>query len=204
MLLFLSDVKVFDGKISVADYKDIGETKTTNESAVRYLAEIKKQKLNKIFAFVSKKVSGKITCKKINENDNKNEIVDYIDENGKTCTHLEYFKKRITNAVVDDIDDAIEPCDFDENTDIQGPMETVTKMAQMIQDYVKNLSKEDEVRLHVDMTGGMRHASMMMLVLTRLIQYTGVKIGHILYSNFATDRKSRNEKIYNRRTNCAG
>ena len=51
LLLFLSDVKVFKGNVSVANYKYIGDTKTTNESAVRYLSKIKGAPPNKIFYF---------------------------------------------------------------------------------------------------------------------------------------------------------
>ena len=81
----------------------------------------------------------------------------------------------------------MQPCEFDENADIPKTMESVIKMASMIQDYIATL-KNSEVTLHVDMMGGMRHASLMMLVITRLIQYSGVKIGNILYSNYSRDR----------------
>ena len=47
----------------------------------------------------------------------------------------------------------------------------------------------------------MRHASLMMLVITWLIQYSGVKIGYILYSNFDRDRAEQfveeSNEIYN-------
>ena len=186
LLLFLSDVKISNGVASIAHYKDIGETKTTNESAVRYLSKIKGMPPNKIFYFASKKVQSTI----------KN-----FQEGGKTFTHVEYFENRIASDVDGNIKNVMQPCDFDENADIFQTMEVVIKMASMIQEYIGTLPKNTEVNLHVDMTGGMRHASLMMLVITRLIQYSGIKIGYILYSNFARDREEQfveeSNEIYN-------
>ena len=178
LLLFLSDVKLSkDDKgatcIRPAHYRGIGETKTTNESAVRYLAKIKESKPSKIFYFATDKV--------------KSTIKDF-QENGKTFSHVSYFEHRISDDVDGDISEVMQPCDFNENADINQTMNVVIKMASMIQKYA---AKNEEVTLHVDMTGGMRHASLMMLVIARLIQYSGVKIGYILYSNFARDREEQ-------------
>ena len=189
LLLFLSDVKVSNGVVKPANYKDIGETYTTNESAVRYLSQIQKAPPSKIFYFSSNKVK-----EFIKKDRNSNE--DFT-ENGETFTHISYFEKRIINYVDGKIKDVMQPCDFNENADIQQTMEVVIKMASMIQEYIVTLPKDTEVTLHVDMTGGMRHASLMMLVITRLIQYSGVKIGYILYSNFVSVRVEESNGIYN-------
>ena len=175
LLLFLSDVKVYGGVVSKATYKGIGETETTNESAVRYLAKIKKAPPDKIFYFASNKVKAPI----------KNFQVD-----GKEISHVKYFENRIADAVVGDIKNVMQDCEFDEDADIAETMETVIEMASKIQNYIET-QKGTKVTLHVDMTGGMRHASLMMLVITRLIQYSGVKIGYVLYSNFNRDREEQ-------------
>ncbi len=178
MLLFLSDVKSFNGVVSSTYYKNISDieeerkTETTNESAVRYLAKKKNAPPDKIFYFASQKVQGNI------EN-----------YNGGKISHVDYFKNRITKDVVGNVEEVMEPCEFNENADIQQTMDTVIEMASKIQKYIGTLSNSTEVTLHVDMTGGMRHASLMMLVITRLIQYSGVKIGNILYSNYDRDRR---------------
>ena len=173
LLLFLSDVKVFGGKVSPANYKAIGETQTTNESAVRYLAKVKGAKPDKIFCFTSDLVKGNIKG--------------YL-ENSSPITHIKFFTNRIADDINGVVDDVIETCDFYEDADIQKTMASVIEMASKIQEYVSKLSNDTEVKLHVDMTGGMRHASLMMLVITRLIQYSGVTIGNILYSNFNRNR----------------
>lgn len=173
LLLFLSDVKVYGGKVSPANYKDIGETQTTNESAVRYLAKVKGAKPDKIFCFTSDLVKGNIKG--------------YL-ENSSPITHIKFFTNRIADDINGVVDDVIETCNFYEDADIQKTMESVVEMASKIQDYVSKLPDDTEVKLHVDMTGGMRHASLMMLVITRLIQYSGVTIGNILYSNFNRNR----------------
>ena len=187
LLLFLSDVKVDKdtGIVRKTNYKEIGETETTNESAVRYLAKIKGAPPDKIFYFASNKVKSPIENFKVDN---------------KEISHVEYFENCIAGDVVGDIKGVMQECKFDEEADISKTMESVIEMASKIQKYVET-EKDDKVTLHVDMTGGMRHASLMMLVITRLIQYSGVKIGYILYSNFNRDRKEQfveeSNDIYN-------
>ncbi len=190
LLLFLSDVKVDKntGIVSTATYSNISKnedertTETTNESAVRYLAKIKNAPPDKIFYFASKTVKAPI----------KNFTVD-----GKEISHVKYFENRIKNDIVgNDIEKVMEPCEFDEDAAMSKTMDTVIEMASKIQAYVET-EKNDKVTLHVDMTGGMRHASLMMLVITRLIQYSGVKIGYILYSNFHRGIVEESNDIYN-------
>lgn len=177
LLLFLSDVKIYGGVVSKATYKEIGETETTNESSVRYLSKIKKAPPDKIFYFASKKVKAPIENFKVA---------------GKEISHVEYFANCIKHDVVGDIETVMQECEFDETANMSKTMESVIDMASKIQKYIET-QKVSEVTLHVDMTGGMRHASLMMLVITRLIQYSGVKMGYVLYSNFDRDRPKRGE-----------
>ena len=183
LLLFLSDVKVRNGIVSVATYSNISadeekrKTETTNESAVRYLSQIENAPPNKIFYFASTKVQGNI--------------------DGKEISHVDYFKNRIKEDVAsNDVEEVMVPCNFDEDADVEKTMDTVVDMATKIQEYIDTLQKDDKITLHVDMTGGMRHASLMMLVITRLIQYSGVKIGNILYSNFHRGIVEKSNEIY--------
>ena len=174
LLMFLSDVKFRGDAVSVANYKDIGTTKTTNESAVRYLAK-KDAKPSKIFYFASNKV--------------REILADFKDGGGTfhNFTHVSYFRRRIADCVDGRIDEVMQPYNFNEKSDIQQTMKAVIEMASRIQSYVQTQS--EKVILHVDMTGGLRHASLMMLVIARLIQYSGVKIGYVLYSNFVRGRE---------------
>ena len=58
----------------------------------------------------------------------------------------------------------------------------VADIADAITDYAKNFSGEI-IRVHADMTGGFRHASMMMLSIMQLLKYRGIEIGEVLYSD---------------------
>ncbi|MBE8953010.1 MAG: hypothetical protein SR1Q7_07695 [Quinella sp. 1Q7] len=64
-------------------------------------------------------------------------------------------------------------------------------MAGRIQEFAAG----DKVTLHVDLTGGMRDVNIMMLDLTRLLDYSGLEIKHILYSDFGK-KWSWNLKIF--------
>ena len=183
MFLFLSVVRVdsVSKKISVTDYQGIGQVYTTNESAVRYV--LQKQymgqsiTLDKLFVFASDTVRGKIYCPKTNNEP-------YVDENGQEWTHLAYFKQRLIDVIptINDENTVID-VDYHENEPIAEVMTSAMEMADVIWDYIGE-NKDDTVILHTDMTGGMRHANMMMLAIMRLMQYGGVNIGYVLYSDF--------------------
>lgn len=214
LLLFLSDVKVVKDaeqggkKLSEpANYPGIGKTMTTNESAVRYLAQENEKnsaivRLDKIFAFATNKIRKLYVGQKNAEDENW--AKDAVDEKGNKLTHLDYFKYRLrTEGIIDDIDSCITEddavagtvgtvCPFDEETDdVKQTMMTIVGMANRIQAYIQSLppAEQEAVVLHADMTGGFRHASMMMLAVMRLMQYQGVKIGHVVYSNYNWDLK---------------
>ena len=70
---------------------------------------------------------------------------------------------------------------------VQDAMQTIPKMHDKLLAYQKQ--QHEEVRIHVDITGGFRHASMMMLPLTQLLRYSGFTIGEILYANFSVNPK---------------
>lgn len=170
LLLFLSDVKTIKvgDKIVISEtlYHNVeGEkTQTTNESALRYL--LKDCHIDKIFIFASKKIRGV---------DNKKTRLSL---DGKSWTHLDFSRERFKKFLPGD--DRYDVFDYDEDGDGEENLKSVAKMAGEIQDYVGD---EQDVHLHVDLTGGMRHVNMMMLELTRLLEYSGLKIDKILYSN---------------------
>ena len=190
LLLFLSDVKTkpLNDSVGISDahYVNVdGEnTQTTNESAFRYL--LKKFPLDKIFIFASKKVHGEIK-------DYRDKY--YRDEDGKTQTHLAFtlarFRKFLPNA----------DCfifDYDEDGNDDDNLKSIAQMAKHIQEYVAGVVGH-HVTLHVDLTGGMRHVNMMMLELTRLLQYSGLMVGNVLYSNYDKDPDKPNfvEEVQN-------
>ena len=207
LLTFLSDVKKKGPKngpwsVCKSKYDEIGDTYTTNESAVRYLLKKgwneKPIQLERIFAFASNTVlENKVGA-------NREDLAfpdNSIDENGISLTHLEYFKKRIADIVDIDLcmpeveglnhEDSKDPvCLYnDESEDIKLTMTSVIGMSGKIQKYFQEVTKESqgdqEVILHADMSGGFRHAAMMMMAVMRLIQFAGIKIGHVMYSNWS-------------------
>ncbi len=170
LLIFLSPVKAKDGKISETHYKNLdGEnTHTTNESAVRYLLKniSADEKLSKIFILASKAVR---------EN---------IENYSEKITHLEYFKNRMKKFLPN-----VENCiteetiyNYNEDNDGEENLKSVAEMARQIQNFTAK--SNDKIILHADLTGGMRHINMMMLDIIRLLEYSGLKIGKIIYSNY--------------------
>lgn len=177
LLLFLSDVKINKGSISEAHYENIeGEnTQTTNESAIRYL--IKDFPLDKIFIFASKKIRG--------------EIDGYLGADGKPKTHLQFSLERF-RKFLPEVECFV--FNYNEHGSDNDNLKSIAEMAEQVQKFAEG----EEVNLHVDLTGGMRHVNMMMLELTRLLEYSGLKVGKILYSNYKGSTKpSTVEEIQN-------
>lgn len=195
MLMFLSDIKtIFDKdtqtvSISKADYIDLhdgfGKTESTNESAIRYLLQEGWQNqqitaIDRLFVFASKVVRTQYV------GNPKNKVL-YKDENNQSYTHLAFFKHRLqSSGILPAVDECLSEhtiYPYDEDVPVNRSMEMVINMAGMIQEYIASIP-DSEVVLHVDLSGGMRHVSMMMLELMRLMEYNQVQIGKVLYSNY--------------------
>ena len=184
LLIFLSDVKFREDKIQKTVYTNIdGEpAEITNESAIRYLLQnIPTGSLSKIFIFASNSVR-------------RDTIKGYLDESGNTVTHLEYFKRRMKKFLPN-----VESCindetiyNYDEDNSGEENLKSVAEMAERIQNY----SRGKNICLHTDLTGGMRHINMMMLDVIRLLEYSGVATGKLIYSNFTTKRVEEVKNIY--------
>ena len=189
LLMFLSPIQVDEeGKVRETEYKNIeGETtKTTNESAVRYLLQ-NSIGLSKIFILVSGGVQKNITYK-----DKNKEISSYLEDN-RQITHFEFFKKRMKNFL--DAENCITDETiyfYDENNSGEENLKSVAKVAELIKKY----SAGKKIILHADLTGGMRHINMMMLDIIRLLEYSDIEIGRLLYSNFTTRRVEEVKNIY--------
>lgn len=178
LLMFLSSINpkiepVYFG-ISANPKGEI--TKTTNESAVRYILYKEcrgNSKLGKIFIFASKAVRESLVA-------------------GSDKTHLQYFKDRIGEFVpnIDEYINADTIYNYDEKSSGKQNMIAVAEMAERIQKY----SAGKKVVLHVDLTGGMRNVNMMMLDIIRLLEYSGIEIGRLIYSYY--DREKNNGFIH--------
>ena len=203
MILFLSDIKlkgtkfndrgknILVGNVEPVEYDKIGPSKTTNESAVKYLLkEYPKVKLDKVYVIATKMIRNEDYDKEGNPKEWRFKDTSYTENPEKIWTHLEYFFDRI-RSVVPDIDEIKEVCNYDEDAPIQDSMQAVVDVAKEVQKYINEVGK---VVVHADFTGGMRHANLVMLDAIRLLQYdTRVSLGKILYSNFNADPKKVEE-----------
>lgn len=169
LLTFLSDVKVFGGKVSETAYTNVEGEKvhTTNESATRYFLQ-NYGEISKIFILASKLI--------------RSPIKDFQPE----TTHLEYFKNRM-KKFIPKVEDCINDetiCNYNENGDSAENLKSVAEMAKRIQNYARG----KEIVLHVDLTGGMRHINMIMLDIARLLEYSDIKIEKFFYSNYNKEK----------------
>lgn len=60
------------------------------------------------------------------------------------------------------------------------------EMAQLILHEIEKFklnNPQEKIVLHTDMTGGMRNAIMMILGVMRLLEYSGIGLENVLYSN---------------------
>ena len=192
MLCFLSDVKMIPNtdKISIAEYQNIGKQKechTTNESAVRYLlcgGNARVDSLSHLFLVRTKMVAGP--------------IAGYEDAEGRGWTHYDYFLHRISD-IVPNVEDIAESIDFDEQAPIEENMDTLIEVASSVRRYAQDVRRDDptvEIVLHVDCTGGLRNASMILIALMRLVQYERIAIGKVIYSNYHAHRVEEVMPIY--------
>ena len=174
LLMFLSDIKAKDGEILKTHYTNLeGEdTHATNESAVRYILQNNSEgePLSKIFIIASETVR-------------KKNIQNYSEQ----TTHLEYFKNRLKKFLpnVENIITEETIYKYNENNGGTENLKSVAETAEKIQ----NFAKDKPIILHADLTGGMRHINMMMLDIIRLLEYSGIKIGKIIYSNYNPQKK---------------
>ena len=181
LLMFLSDIKARDGEILKTHYTNLSgeDTHATNESAMRYLLQNNSEgaTLSKIFIIASETVREK-------------NIQNYSEQ----ITHLNYFKQRM-KKFLPDIENIITGETIYKYNENNGDAENLKSVAEMAE-KIQNFAKDKKIILHADLTGGMRHINMMMLDIIRLLEYSGIKIGKIIYSNFATKRVEEVKNIY--------
>lgn len=203
MLLFLSNAhwNNAQNEISESNYKGLTLdeekivcTQMTNESAIRWLLsrlEEDGETLSKLFLYATNTVKNEPVSSEKKADGAVPER--YRDKDGRILTHLEYFKKIIAPLVkAENIDRFVVDEAIDEKGDTDAMLNQTVAMAEKIKEYCVSLRKKDpnaEIVLHADFTGGLRHANLMMLILTRLLQYQELEMGHILYSNYLSRRK---------------
>lgn len=182
------------------------------------LLKAKDEKIDKIFVFSSKatrsellfdKLSPVLKTKKYEEltvlakkcfNKDDASVKDHeklreILAESSGPTTLDFFKDRIKGIVAPG--DVIS-VPYNENATMDEALSDIGEMGKIV---LKELTKirgenpalsEEElsqgITMHADMTGGMRNASMMMLGVMRLLDFSKLKMGMVLYSNWEAGR----------------
>ncbi|WP_296826828.1 TM1812 family CRISPR-associated protein [uncultured Megasphaera sp.] len=174
MMLFLSEVHLNpDRTLSFSRYKNPDGTMIycvqTNESAVRRTADLLQkqgERLDCLFYFSTKQTQ---------------EEISYIDEVGdeRTMTHEALFRERVQSFAAHCI-----RIDYDERSQTEESIRRALEMANTIRTFIEAQSwQPEDVELHVDVTGGFRHASMMLLSVMQLLKYGGIRTTSVRYSN---------------------
>lgn len=100
-------------------------------------------------------------------------------------THLEFLRRRVAKEFPQ-LPELFSIHDYSTKGDTATKLEEnilqTAQIADAITDFA-NRYADEEIKVHADMTGGFRHASMLMLSIIQLLKYRGVKIGEILYSD---------------------
>lgn len=168
--------------INLMDIDPLNTILQTNESALKYLLHNKLIEnptfiLDKLFFFKTP------------------ELVDTFKESD--ISTLNIFEEQMNNYIntmhipLTWNEDTINYIDCGDIDDINNLKDSIIDMSQAIMSYYKELPTEDNVILHVDLSGGPRTAIMLMIAIIRLVAFQGIQIGSILYANM--NNKNRDE-----------
>ena len=92
-------------------------------------------------------------------------------------------------ALFADYDFNIEQVPLYNNGDLTGSFKSICEMFDVLRGYI---NENEEVVIHIDITGGPRHSVMLMLALIQMIKFSGAKIGMVIYANVLR-KKSQND-----------
>lgn len=115
--------------------------------------------------------------------DKVRETIDFKSYLGQV-SHLDYLKKRLCEENPN-LENCISDISSHNSQDIQDMdkiLRNVTRISRIIMEDAKKYAS-DEITLSVDLTGGYRYDTMMMLAAVQLLQYEGIKIGHVFYTD---------------------
>lgn len=71
---------------------------------------------------------------------------------------------------------------------LSGSFKTISNLFDALQ---KEKADDGELVIHADMTGGFRHANMLMIALLQMLKYSGTQTGSVIYTNY-TNHKVEN------------
>lgn len=166
----------------------------TNETALRYLFASEQGKIDGVYAFVSESVRS--YC---NENGSKNdkatfsdlqkffevcrkeEYVEYNDDHGEgqpvAIIEQESLKKIPEDGFFREIDVA-------DDLGVEDAFIAASNMFDKINEDFLAVDGAENVTVHVDFTGGLRNAAMVMLAMVQMLKFSKAEIGKVTYVNF--------------------
>ncbi len=189
MILFLSTVKIEEEETVISfPYRYINKNKEiidvngiqTNEAAVKtvlHQLNNAKETLSAIYMLCTETVTKKY-------------ILD-----SKKLSYLDFFKNNILNFCKKHTytPPSFEPIDYIENSTGESTFTPIFKMANKI----TKSCKFNDTCVYADMTGGMRNSSMLMLSIIRLLEYEGIKVKQVFYSNWLKTTGEEAKSIVN-------
>lgn len=166
----------------------------TNETALRYLFASEQGKIDGVYAFVSESVSS--YCNENGSKNNKGTFSDlkkffevcrkeeYVEDNdgsseGQPVAIIEQesLKKIPENGFFREIDVA-------DDLGVEDAFLAASNMFDKINEDFLAVDGAENVTVHVDFTGGLRNAAMVMLAMVQMLKFSKAKIGRVTYVNF--------------------
>ena len=183
LLLFLSEIHLRNNKLVYTEYNTGKYGKVscyqTNEASVKYLMRKladSSEQIDHIFAFSTNKTKAGITYFS-----SENERVEKIQR--------DIFWESILNEFPQ-LAGCISYIDYDEDCESKDIVQYVLKMADVMSATMGNDAAGWKV--FTDLTGGMRHAAVLMMSVLHLLKYKGIEIGDALYANYYREDQSKN------------
>lgn len=166
----------------------------TNETALRYLFAIEQGKIDGVYAFVSESV--RRPCNEDGSKNNEGTFSDlqkffevcrkeeYVEDNGGSgkgqpvaIIEQESLKKIPENGFFREIDVA-------DDLGVEDAFLAASNMFDKIHEDFLAVDGAENVTVHVDFTGGLRNAAMVMLAMVQMLNFSKAKIGRVTYVNF--------------------
>ncbi len=194
-LSFLSPVKEYNGVIDKKTYPQLladglGETHTTNESGIRYVQSQLKDCRKGIDGFIFL-VSEQVKTGTVSINGLAGPGSDL-----EKITHYDYITRRletVTGLGRVALSDRIRPIPYNVEPGRDISVQVVLDSAEALFEFQRQYADQKEgklpdIDLYLDLTGGFRDANMILLIISRIVEYhPSITVKNIVYSNLQDD-----------------
>lgn len=193
MLSFLSTVRVDKSsqQVDVKHYPEldsdgIGYTHTTNESGLRYIMQLLQNSGQRLDYYIAMNSSAV-------ENDNVGTAA------ALQLSHFQYFQRRLqlcldayygTKELL--ASNIVKSIHYYENTGIDESLNSVIEAVSLIK-KLQQANDDRRVQLFLDLSGGPRDANMLLLIISRLLEYDSDITMHEVICSALGDRPAKGE-----------